>query len=126
MLAAIEAGWVQRQIQDAAYEYQRSIESKDRTVVGVNAFRTEDETTIPIHTVDPALETAQVDQLRGIRKKRDEAGVRRSLQQLDAAARTAENLMPHILNAVEAYATIGEISDVFRNVHGEFREALAL
>ena len=126
MLAAIEAGWVQRQIQEAAYQYQRSIENKERIVVGVNEFRTGEEDSIPIHTVDPALEHAQVENLRRVRQTRDEAAVRATLERLDAASRTDRNLMPYIVQAVEAYASVGEISDVFRKVHGEFREALAL
>jgi len=126
MLTAIETGWVQRQIQEAAYQYQRSIESKDRIVVGVNEFETEDGNTIPIHVVEPELEQAQVRNLREVRGSRDNGSVRRSLDRLAEAARRSDNLMPFILDAVVAYASVGEISDVFRNIHGEFREALAL
>jgi methylmalonyl-CoA mutase N-terminal domain/subunit len=72
------------------------------------------------------LETEQVRHLQSVRQTRDASAVRAGLERLDAAARSDENLMPHILNAVEAYASVGEISDVFRRVHGEFREALAL
>ncbi len=126
MLAAIEKGWVQKEIQEAAYRYQRAIESKERIVVGVNEFRTEEEQKIPIHVVDPSLEPTQVENLRRVRATRDDSSVRAALETLRRAAQSDENLMPFILSAVEAYASIGEISDVFRAVHGEFHEALTL
>ncbi len=126
MLAAIESGWVQKEIQEAAYRYQRAIESKDRILVGVNEFRTDDDIGIPIHIVDPVLEKAQVQSLHRMRSRRNASAVRSSLERLTTAAESEENLMPFILDAVEAYASIGEISDVFRRVHGEFREAVAL
>ena len=124
MLAAIESGWVQSQIQESAYAYQRSIETKERVVVGVNDFRIEEKTKIPIHAPNPELEQQQVRSLVKVRGQRDGNAVTASLNRLETAARTDENVMPHILNAVEAYATVGEISDVFRKVHGEYREAL--
>ena len=126
MLAAIETGWVQREIQDAAYKFQQSIESKERILVGVNEFQTGDEDSIPLHTIDPALERNQVAALARVRAQRDARKVTAVLAQLDAAARGTDNLMPHILEAVEAYASVGEISDAFRNVHGEYREALTI
>jgi methylmalonyl-CoA mutase N-terminal domain/subunit len=126
MLAAIESGWVQNEIQDAAYRYQRSIENKERIVVGVNEYRTDDDASIPIHVVDPALEQAQVLALRRFRMSRDPAAVDAALKNLEKAARGSENLMPFILEAVEAYASIGEISDAFRKVHGEYQETLAV
>src|SRR5262249_11919287 len=113
MLAAIESGWVQTQIQDAAYQYQRSIETKDRIVVGVNEFKTEDDGDIPIHFIDPALERGQIEALAQLRSKRDARAVARALERLDNAARSSENLLSFILEAVEAYATVGEISDAF-------------
>jgi methylmalonyl-CoA mutase, N-terminal domain len=126
MLPAIETGWVQSQIQEAAYEYQRSIESKQRIVVGVNDFRTDEEQSIPIHVADPKLESAQINGLSRARANRDAAAVREALDRLEKAARSTENLMPRILEAVEAYATVGEISDAFRRVHGEYQEALTV
>jgi methylmalonyl-CoA mutase N-terminal domain/subunit len=126
MLAAIESGWVQNEIQDAAYRYQRSIESKERIIVGVNEFRVEDEDRIPIHIVDPALEHAQVHAIRQSRSSRDADAATAALQRLESAARGSGNLMPYILEAVEAYASIGEISDAFRRVHGEYQETLAV
>ncbi|MBI4471830.1 MAG: methylmalonyl-CoA mutase family protein [Acidobacteria bacterium] len=126
MLPAIEAGWVQNEIQDAAYKYQRSIENKERIVVGVNKYQTEEHEQIPLHVVDPALEAAQVANVRAIRAQRDTSTVSTALSALDNAARSSDSLMPFIIRAVEAYATIGEISDVFRKVHGEYQEAVAV
>ena len=122
MLAAIENGWVQGQIHEAAYKYQQSIEKKERIIVGVNEFRIDEEQKIPIHLGDPAIEAAQIESLLNVRLTRDSNVVRQALDRLDNAARASENLMPHILEAVEAYATVGEISDALRRVHGEYRE----
>ena len=126
MLPAIESGWVQSQIQEAAYAYQRSVETKDRVVVGVNEFRMDATTTVPLHTQDPEREREQIVRLHSVRRKREAKAVSTALGGLEAASRTDENLMPYILGAVEAYASVGEISDVFRKVHGEFREALTI
>jgi methylmalonyl-CoA mutase N-terminal domain/subunit len=126
MLSAIESGWVQNEIQDAAYRYQRSIENKQRIVVGVNEFRVDEESSIPIHIVDAALEAAQIRALRELRASRDKGPAARALQSLTDAARGSDNLMPFILEAVEAYASIGEISDAFRRIHGEYQETLAV
>jgi methylmalonyl-CoA mutase N-terminal domain/subunit len=124
MLRAIESGAVQSQIQDAAYRYQRSIEQNQRIVVGVNEFRIEEDESIPTLSLDPELEPAQVKRLKDLKQSRDARSVADTLKRLEAAAPTDENLVPHILAAVEAYATIGEISDTFRRVYGEYREAL--
>ena len=126
MLAAIETGWIQKEIQDAAYEYQRSIELKQRVIVGVNDFKTEEDQKVPIHVVNPALEHAQVENLKHVRTTRDDRAVKQCLQRLDEATKSDRNLVPFIVDAVEAYASIGEISDVFRRVHGEFQEAVTL
>ena len=126
MLPAIESGWVQSQIQEAAYRYQRSVEEKQRIIVGVNQFQTDEEQKIPIHISDPELEAAQVENLSKTRTGRNVSAARGALERLENAARSSENLMPYILEAVEAYATVGEISDVFRRVHGEYREALTI
>jgi methylmalonyl-CoA mutase N-terminal domain/subunit len=126
MLAVIESGWVQNEIQDSAYRYQRSIENKERIVVGVNDFRVDDDAAESIHIPNPSLESDQIRFVMESRKSRDARKVEAALGQLDAAARSNENLMPYILNAVEAYASVGEISDTFRNIHGEHRETLAV
>jgi methylmalonyl-CoA mutase N-terminal domain/subunit len=122
MLSAIENGWVQGQIHEAAYKYQQSIERKERIIVGVNEFRIDEEQKIAIHLGDPAVQAAQIESLSNARVTRDSNVVRLAVERLDKAARGSENLMPHIVEAVEAYATIGEISDAFRRVHGEYRE----
>jgi methylmalonyl-CoA mutase N-terminal domain/subunit len=125
MLQAIESGWIQRQIHESAYEYQQSIETKERIIVGVNEFRMDEEQKIPIHSADPKLEASQIDAVNRARSARNRDAAQRALDCLKAGAGDSENLMPLILSAVEAYATVGEISDVFRRVHGEYREALS-
>jgi methylmalonyl-CoA mutase N-terminal domain/subunit len=126
MLPAIESGWVQSQIQEAAYQYQCSIENRERIIVGVNEFTSGEKEPVPIHASNPELEATQILAVSSARKGRDDDGVRSALDRLETATRGSENLMPHILDAVESYATIGEISDLFRKVHGEYREALTI
>ncbi len=121
-LRAIERGFIQQEIQNSAYEYQKKVESGERVVVGVNRFQTAEERSIPTFRVDPALERAQVERVRRVRAERDRQAVKQSLERLETAARGARNLMPHILEAVAAYATVGEISDRLRAVFGEYRE----
>jgi methylmalonyl-CoA mutase N-terminal domain/subunit len=123
MLAAIETGWVQSQIQESAYVYQRAIETGERIVVGVNQFQSQAKESVIIHSNNPGLEKDQVARLMTMRSRRDSRSVVACLNRLEAAARTEDNLLPHIVTAVEAYATVGEISDTFRRVHGEYREA---
>jgi methylmalonyl-CoA mutase N-terminal domain/subunit len=122
-LRAIENGYIQNEIQNAAYDYQREIEAGRRVVVGVNRFRQEDERNIPTFRVDPALERAQVEKLRELRASRSRSVVAEKLATLEEAARSSSNLMPAILEAAGAYATVGEISDRLRSVFGEYREA---
>jgi methylmalonyl-CoA mutase N-terminal domain/subunit len=123
MLRAIEKGYVQREIEHAAYEYQRAVESGDETVVGVNRFTVEEKTTVPLLRLDPELERQQVERLKQIRSRRNETSVVEALDRIEQAARTDENLMPRIISAVEAYVTLGEISDRLRNVFGEYAGA---
>jgi len=92
----------------------------------VNEFQIDEERKIPVHASDPALESAQIESLSRIRATRDEPAAQSALERLENAAKGAENLMPYILEAVEAYATVGEISNAFRRVHGEYREALSI
>jgi methylmalonyl-CoA mutase N-terminal domain/subunit len=126
MLRAIENGYVQREIQEAAYEYQKAVETEDAVVVGVNKFRTEEETSIPILRVDPVIEKNQVERLRAIREKRDAAAADTSLSRLAEAAGGDENLLPRILECVDAHVTVGEISHRLRKVWGEYREAVTV
>jgi methylmalonyl-CoA mutase N-terminal domain/subunit len=126
MLRAIELGFVQREIQEAAYDYQRAVETDDAIVVGVNRFQLEDEPTIPLLRVDEAIERAQVERLRALRERRDAAKTEAALAGMEEAARGSENLLPRILDAVESYATVGEISHTLRKVWGEYREAVTV
>jgi methylmalonyl-CoA mutase N-terminal domain/subunit len=121
-LRAIETGYIQNQIQNAAYDYQRGVESGERIVVGVNRFQKEDERVAPTFRLDPALERSQVESLRQVRASRSQSSVAEKLAALEQAARGSDNLMPPILDAAGVYATVGEISDCLRGVFGEHRE----
>jgi methylmalonyl-CoA mutase, N-terminal domain len=123
MLSAIEAGYVQREIERAAYDYQKAVEAQAEIVVGVNRFQIKDETTIPTLKIDPAFELAQVERLRKVRAERNSAAALAALDQVGQAAGSGENLMPPIIAAVEAYATLGEIADRMRIVFGEYTES---
>ena len=122
MLRAIETGYVQREIQESAYRCQKAIETQEQIVVGVNRFQIEEEQPVPVLRIDPALEQAQVQRLRALRARRDNESVTAALKKLEQAAGTTENLLPRILACVEAYATVGEISNTLRRVWGEYRE----
>jgi methylmalonyl-CoA mutase N-terminal domain/subunit len=122
MLRAIENGYVQREIQESAYQYQKAVETEEQVVVGVNRFQVDEETPMNVLRIDPALEQAQVERVRAVRARRDASAVTASLQKLEQAATTDENLLPRILECVEAYATVGEISNTLRRVWGEYRE----
>ncbi|HEY5291694.1 MAG TPA: methylmalonyl-CoA mutase family protein, partial [Burkholderiales bacterium] len=121
-LRAIETGYIQNQIQNAAYDYQRGIESGQRVVVGVNRFQQEEERVVPTFRLDPALERSQVERLREVRAGRSRSAVAEKLAALEQAARGSGNLMPPILDAADVYATVGEIADRLRAVFGEHRE----
>jgi methylmalonyl-CoA mutase N-terminal domain/subunit len=123
-LAAVEAGYIQSEIQEAAYEYQRQVERGERIIVGTNHFQSsETEPTIEILTVDPSVRERQSERLRTLRAQRDNERSRQALDRLQAAARNErENLLPLIVEAVEAYCTLGEISDTFRAEWGEARD----
>jgi len=126
MLKAIERGFVQQEIQNAAYEYQQAVDRGDAIVVGVNRFELEAEKAIPIQRIDEALEPKQVERLRALRARRDVTAWQAALRGVEDTARSGENLMPRILAAVEAYATVGEISDAMRRVFGEYKEAVVV
>ena len=120
MLRAIEIGYVQREIENASYDYQRAVESGEQIVVGVNRFQTGDDHLVPVLRIDPEQEREQAERVRAVKEKRDKAAADNSLDKVEEAARSGENLMPHILTAVEAFATVGEISDRLRAVFGEY------
>ena len=131
MLRAIEAGFVQGEIQKAAYEFQRAVEKKEQIVVGVNDFVApstgENEgRAIPILRIDAEIERSQIARLNALRAKRDSARAQSALAELQRRAATTENLLPAILAAVEAYATVGEISDALRRVFGEYQESVVI
>lgn len=124
MLTAIEKGFPQREIQQAAFEYQRAVEENRQVVVGVNKFHMDEETSIPILHIDPELEKAQVERVQAVRARRDAVKAAAALDAVETAARGSENVMPYILNAVECYCTVGEISDRLRTVFGEYQESV--
>jgi methylmalonyl-CoA mutase N-terminal domain/subunit len=128
-LAAIEQGWIQREIQDAAYRTQQAVDRGTQVVVGVNRFQSEDgrQPSVPdAFVMDPGVEARQVERLRHVRAGRSEAEWRHGLDAVAAAARDGTNLVPPIVAAVQALATIGEISDTLRSVFGEYVEVPAL
>jgi methylmalonyl-CoA mutase, N-terminal domain len=130
MLRAIETGFVQAEIQKAAYEFQRAVEKKEQIVVGVNDFiAPADENGargVPTFRVDPQIERSQIERLHALRAKRDAARTQAALAELARRASTTENLLPAILAAVEAYATVGEISDTLRRTFGEYQESVVI
>jgi methylmalonyl-CoA mutase N-terminal domain/subunit len=121
-LAAIENQFIQREIQNAAYQYQKAIESGEAIVVGQNKFQ-ETGGSVPTFKLDPEIEKRQIERVRGVRASRDREAWEKSLIDLEAAARGSDNLMPRIVAACEAMATVGEISDRLRKVFGEYRES---
>jgi methylmalonyl-CoA mutase N-terminal domain/subunit len=122
MLPAIEAGFFQREIADAAYQYQREIDEDQRMIVGVNAYTDKQGFSIPILEMDPQGYEWQIDRLENLRESRDSGAVGNALDRLRIACQGTENTMPHILDAVRVYATLGEIIDVMREVFGSYEE----
>ena len=122
-LAAIEKGYIQSEIQNSAYEYQKAVEEKRQIVVGVNRFQTDEPEPVKPFRLDPELERRQIDRVRAVRASRSAEAVRSSLSRLADAAHGTENLIPHILECCRALATVGEISDTLRKTFGEYRES---
>jgi methylmalonyl-CoA mutase N-terminal domain/subunit len=122
MLRAIEVGYVQREIQESAYRYQKDVETQQQVVVGVNRFQVDEEPAVTLMRIDPVIEQAQIERVRALRARRDAKLATGALNKLEQAATTEENLLPPILECVEAYATVGEISNTLRRVWGEYRE----
>ncbi len=125
MVAAIEEGYPQREIQRTAYEHQQEIERKERLVVGVNVYE-QDAAPVPVMTLDPRLEAEQVERVRAVRARRDATLHAAALEKVVRAARNTDNLVPHILEAVKAHATVGEISGALKSVWGEHVETLVV
>jgi methylmalonyl-CoA mutase N-terminal domain/subunit len=126
MLRAIESGFVQGEIQKAAYEYQRAVESREQIVVGVNDFKADEERPVPILRIDEQSERDQVARLQAFRLKRDSQRTEGALAELGRRAGNSENLLPAILEAVENNATVGEIADTLRRVFGEYQESVVI
>jgi methylmalonyl-CoA mutase N-terminal domain/subunit len=134
MLRAIERGYIQQEIQNAAYAHQRAVDSGEQILVGVNAFNAntnpdgaaEEEKNVSLQRIDPALEARQIERLRALRQRRDPLRHAATLRSVAEAARTGANLMPPLLTAVEADATVGELSDTLRAIFGEYRESVTL
>jgi methylmalonyl-CoA mutase N-terminal domain/subunit len=126
MVRAIESGYVQREIQKSAYEYQQTIERGERVVVGVNRYQDQTGVSPPLLHINPETERTQVERLTSLRARRDAARAETALRAVEDTARSHRNLMPVILDAVKAYATVGEISDALRRVFGEYRESVMI
>jgi methylmalonyl-CoA mutase N-terminal domain/subunit len=126
MVAAIEQGYVQREIQNTAYETQLAVERGERVIVGLNRFTTDHEEPVPILKIDPKLEAEQIERLRAFRARRDSEAAAQALRDVASTARGEGNLMPPIIAAVKAHATVGEISDALRDVFGEHVEHVTL
>lgn len=119
-VAAIEQGFIQKEIADSAYRYQKDIESTEKIIVGVNKFTTKDQHKVDLLTIDDSIRKVQSEKLAALKKNRNNGEVNARLAALKNAAKGSDNLMPFILAAVEEYATLGEISDVMREVFGEY------
>src|SRR5947199_284051 len=126
MLRAIETGFVQAEIQKVAFEFQRAVEKKEQIVVGVNDFIGEEARQIRTLRIDEEIERSQIARLKGLRARRDPDRVASALAELERCANTSENLLPAILDAVEAYTTVGEISDALRRLFGEYQESVVI
>ncbi len=125
-LRSIEQGYIQQEIQNAAYDFQQGVDRLENVVVGVNRFQTEGEKAVPVLRIDEALEGRQVERLRALRQRRDKAKWESAIRAVEDAARNNQNLMPHIIHAVESYCTVGEISDALRRVFGEYQETVVI
>jgi len=126
MLRAIESGYVQQEIQRSAYDYQRAVEKGEQVVVGVNRFQGDQDSSIPTMRIDADIERGQLARLRALRERRDAAKAKTAIDEVERRSRGSENLMPAILAAVEAYATVGEISDALRRAFGEYQESVVI
>ena len=125
VIPALETGFLQREIADAAYIYQMEEDRKERITVGVNEYNTGEDVDIPLLRVDREGERLQIEGINEVRRTRDSRDVSEKLRALEAAARGNENLMPPLIDAVKSYATLGEMMDVFRNVFGEYQPTWA-
>jgi methylmalonyl-CoA mutase N-terminal domain/subunit len=121
-LAAIEGGYIQRHIQDSAYRAQVAVDDGSAVVVGVNRYQAEEPSRVEVFQLDPEIEAQQVARVAAARRSRDQSAWRAALEAVGAAARGSDNLVPPIIAAVEARATVGEIADALRGAFGEYRD----
>src|SRR5690606_22756557 len=118
---AIEQGYMQNEIAQSAYKYQKDIENKDKIIVGVNKYSSDEINSTPIFKIDDSIRLIQIEKINALKKERNNQLVEQCLNELSEAAKGTSNLMPPIIRCVEAYATLGEIADVLRNVFGEYK-----
>jgi methylmalonyl-CoA mutase N-terminal domain/subunit len=126
MVGAIERGFPQKEIAESAYRFQQAIDRRDKVIVGVNAFVTEQDSPVDLLYIDESAARTQLEALERVKLSRDEDQRQRALDRLRSAARSTENVMPALLDSVRAYATIGEMCDVLREVWGEYEEVPVL
>jgi methylmalonyl-CoA mutase N-terminal domain/subunit len=126
VVPAIEEGYFLRRIADSSYRYQQALADQRKIIVGVNAFRSDEEPGIPLLQMDPHGEGRQIERLRRVRDERDPEIWRTSIERLENAARAGENVMPWLIDAANAYATLGEITNSLRRVYGEYRQLLVV
>jgi methylmalonyl-CoA mutase N-terminal domain/subunit len=122
IIQAVERGYPQKEIADSAYKFQQQVERGERVIVGVNKFQTDEEITIPVLMIDPEIERKQIERTKAVRARRDAAKHTAAMKALRDACMSDKNLVPFVLDAVRADATLGEISDVFREAYGVYRE----
>jgi methylmalonyl-CoA mutase, N-terminal domain len=122
MVEAIEKGFPQRELQDSAYQYQKAVERGEQVIVGVNKYAMEDEPTVATLVIDESVREHQVNRLQQTRDRRDNGAVSNALEKLRRAAQNSENTMPATIEAVRAYATLGEICSALRDVYGIYEE----
>jgi methylmalonyl-CoA mutase N-terminal domain/subunit len=122
MVAAIDKGFPQLEIADAAYKFQRQIDSCEKIMVGVNKYVTDEQIPIPLLEIDDKVEEDQIARLNAVRRKRDNKAVKKSLEDIKNACKKGENVMPHCIEAVKNLASIQEVCDVYRELYGEYRD----
>lgn len=122
IIRAIEIGYPQKEIADAAYRYQQQLDAGEKVIVGVNKYVVPEERPMEILKIEPEVERRQIERVRKVKRERDQAAAREHLGRVHAAARNGDNLMPHLIEAVKAYCTLGEISDIYREVFGVYRD----
>jgi len=112
---------MQQKISDSAYKYQKDIESKEKIIVGVNEYQSEENNKIPVFKIDPSIQQAQIEKIKTLKANRDNALAQNCLAAITTAVNAGQNIMPPVIEAVEAKCTLGEISDVLRNIFGEYQ-----